>query len=84
MEDKDHNPIPIFKNPKESSFKKSQRGCCSVYLDQHGEYVYTDGMTYAQRVADKNNALEPIFANGKMIKEYTLAEVRNRLHKGEF
>ena len=84
MEDKDHNPIPIFKNPKEASFKKSQKGCCSVFLDTKGNFIYEDGMTYAERTADMRNLLEPIFANGKMIKEYTLAEVRDRLHKGEF
>jgi nicotinamide phosphoribosyltransferase len=84
MEDKDGNPIPIFKNPKEASFKKSQKGCCSVYLDEQNEIVYKDELTYTQRVAEKTNMLEPVFANGKMIKEYTLAEVRNRLHKGEF
>ena len=84
MEDKDGNPIPIFKNPKEASFKKSQKGCCSVYLDEQNEIAYKDELTYAQRVTEKTNMLEPVFANGKMIKEYTLAEIRNRLHKGEF
>lgn len=83
-EDKDGNPIMIFKNPKTDTgkFKKSQRGCCCVTYDGNN-FAYTDGLTFAEHnTAD--NCLLPVFKDGKMIKEYTLNEVRQNLWKGSF
>jgi hypothetical protein len=34
--------------------------------------------------ADVNNIMCPVFRDGEMVKEQTLAEIRNKLHKGEF
>ena len=40
-------PTPIFKNPKEGGFKKSQKGCCIVTKDESGltsrEGIYAGG-----------------------------------------
>lgn len=72
-------PVPIFKNPKDGGFKKSQKGCCIVNSD----LTFTDGHTWAEAY-NENNMLQPIFSDGKMIKEYSLAEVRNTLHGGKF
>lgn len=82
----DGKPTPIFKNPKESTFKKSQKGCCVVSVDENGEYYYKDGITFnvAHRLCDTTNELKPIFRDGKMLVETSLAEIRERLHKGEF
>ena len=78
-------PTPIFKNPKEGGFKKSQKGCCVVHRNHEtGEITFEDGKTWEESKNDKDNMLETIFLDGKMIKEYTLAEVRNRLHGGNF
>ncbi len=77
-------PVPIFKNPKEGGFKKSQKGCCVVWMDENGEYVFKDGYTWEEAVAAKENCLEPIFKDGKMLKEQTLDEIRQRLHDGKF
>lgn len=82
-EDKDGDPIMIFKNPKTDSghFKKSQRGCCRVYKTEDG-YSYEDGLTWEEAQVD--NELITVFKNGEFIKIYTLAEVRNNLHNGNF
>lgn len=84
-EDKNGKPIPIFKNPKESTFKKSHKGCCVVTRDSKtGEYVCTDGLTFADTENILNNRFVKVFENGNMIKEYTLQGIRNRLHGGKF
>ena len=84
-EDADGNPIMIFKNPKTDTghFKKSQRGCCRVYKNYpNGDYHYEDGLTWAE--AQKDNELVTVFKNGSFIKQYTLDEVRQNLHRGRF
>lgn len=82
-EDKDGKPIMIFKNPKTDTghFKKSQRGCCRVFKDGD-DYAYEDGLTWAE--AQTDNELQPVFKDGEMVKTYTLNEVRQNLHKGNF
>lgn len=83
-EDADGKPIMIFKNPKTDTgkFKKSQRGCCRVIKTDNG-YTYEDGLTFAEHNTD-DNCLIPVFRDGKIVKEYTLNEIRQRLWKGEF
>lgn len=79
------DPIMIYKNPKTDSahFKKSQRGCCVVERNPiTGDYSYRDGLTWAQ--AQENNELKTVFKDGKLLKIYTLDEVRHNLHGGEF
>jgi len=77
-------PYPIFKNPKESSFKKSQKGCCIVTIDDSGNYTYDDGHTWEEVVNAKTNQLKTVFKDGKMIREQSLKEIRDRLHDGKF
>ena len=82
-------PYPIFKNPKEGGFKKSQKGCCVVYCD-HGnsstEYDlwYADEKTWAEAASNTSNVLQPIFRDGQMLVWDSLAAIRNRLHGGAF
>ena len=73
---------PIFKNPKEGGFKKSQKGLCFVYRDEDGTLAYKDG--YTSETIPEGNLLEPVFRNGKLVKEYTLSEIRQRLNGGNF
>ena len=83
----DGKPYPIFKNPKNGGFKKSQKGCCIVYRDEDGELVYEDGCTWDESWLwsdAKVNLLRPVFRDGKMLKEQSLVEIRQRLHGGEF
>lgn len=78
----DGKEYPIFKEPKGESFKKSQRGLCYVYRDENGELAYKDG--YVGSDIPDGNLLQPIFRDGEILKDYTLAEVRNNLNNGEF
>lgn len=79
----DHKPFPIFKNPKDGGFKKSQKGCCIVTKDANGKYTFTDGHTWAEAVA-ADNALCTVFENGHMVRTQSLAEIREELHNGTF
>lgn len=84
-------PLMIFKNPKTDTgnFKKSQQGMCHVYYGDDGEITYNDGY-YSGMVTTDNfkisdlNLLDVVFKDGKMVKEQTLKEIRNRLHGGKF
>lgn len=75
----------IFKDPKTDSgnFKKSQKGLCHVHLDKDGEIVYDD-MYSKENLPKEGNLLQIVYENGLMEKEYTLAEIRDRLHGGRF
>lgn len=73
---------PIFKDPKEGGFKKSQKGMCFVYRDEEGKLKYKDG--YTSLDIPEGNLLETVFKDGKLVKDYTLSEVRDRLNGGKF
>ena len=77
-------PYPIFKNPKDGGFKKSQKGCCVVVKDATGSYTYQDGFTWEEACTDTNNELVTIFKDGVLLKEQGLQEIRARLHGGKF
>ncbi len=73
---------PIFKSPKDSRFKKSQKGLCHVHLNDDGELVYEDEYTSENIPVD--NLLQTVFKDGELVKEYSLKEIRNTLNGGEF
>jgi nicotinic acid phosphoribosyltransferase len=75
-EDKDGNPIMIYKQPKALSWKKSQKGCCEVALDGQS---YTDGHTWKGRDDSFNNLLRFVFGNGEFYKEYSLEQVKENM-----
>ena len=77
-------PTPIFKNPKDGGFKKSQKGCCAVYQSAEDTLTFVDGKTWNEAVSDNANLFRTVFEDGKMTKEYTLSEIRNILHGGKF
>lgn len=72
---------PVFKNPKEGGFKKSQKGLCFVY-EEDGVLTYKD--EYTSENIPEGNLLETVFKDGKMVKEYTLNDIRQRLNGGKF
>ena len=76
-EDKKGNPIMIYKQPKGCSWKKSQKGCCTV--DPLGD-GYKDELTYEQSQTSTWNLLEVVFSNGQMVVDWTLEEVRDNLN----
>ena len=89
-EDGNVTKMPVYKDPKTDrengggNFKKSQKGCCSViWRDKLGnKMTYVDGLTWEESMQD--TLMETIFKDGKMVKEETLADIRNRLNNGKF
>ena len=73
----------IFKNPKEASFKKSHKGCVVVLSDNGGELKSEDGHEFKETYR-ADNALKTVFNDGKMIVEYSLADIRKRLYGDKF
>lgn len=76
-------PTPIFKNPKEGGFKKSQKGCCVVYEDS-GRICYKDEFTWEDACRTPTQMLQPVFRNSEMWRVQSLSEVRSALHGGNF
>lgn len=79
----DGKPYPIFKNPKDGGFKKSQKGCCIVINDRD-TLRYIDEYNWNDVKDNPSNLLTPIFKDGVMLKEQSLSEIRNILHGGNF
>lgn len=77
-------PMPIFKNPKEGNFKKSQKGCCVVFSDHNGNLLYKDNYTWDEASNNSENLLKPIFRNGEMLQEQSLNDIRAQLYNGGF
>lgn len=71
----------IFKAPKtdKDNFKKSQKGMCYVYRDGQ-DILYKDELTIKEQAEYRDNLLEVVFKDGKLIKDYSLSDIRKRLH----
>jgi nicotinamide phosphoribosyltransferase len=71
----------IFKDPitDTGNFKKSQKGMCYVYREGQ-DILYKDELTIKEQEEFKDNLLEIVFKDGKLIKDYSLSEIRNLLH----
>jgi len=73
----DGKEVPMFKCPKtDNGVKKSQKGCSVVF--QNG--TYQDGFTLAEACAHPDNMLQEVFRDGKLIREVSLEEIRERLN----
>jgi len=84
-----YRKMSIYKDPKTDretgfSFKKSQKGCCRVFWKDKmtGHLTYEDDLTWDE--VQDDNMLQPVFRDGKLLKEYTLDEIRSRLNNGKF
>jgi nicotinamide phosphoribosyltransferase len=81
-EDKDGNPVMIYKQPKALAWKKSPKGCIIVAPDGQS---YTDGHPFEEAHGEGvENLLQLVFKDGKMVKETSLAEIRNRMYPEGF
>lgn len=81
-EDKDGKPVMIYKQPKALAWKKSPKGCIIVAPDGQS---YTDGHTFEEAHGEGvENLLELVFENGKMVKEVSLREIRERMYPEGF
>lgn len=72
-------PREIFKSPKtDSGMKKSLKGLIRVDKDENGNYYATDCVSKEQ---EQGGCLETVFEDGKLIKETSLKEIRERVCK---
>jgi len=66
----------IFKNPiTDDGTKKSATGLLCV-KQENNKYILYDKVSWAE---EKASALQTVFKDGKLVKEYSLAEIRERL-----
>ena len=70
----------LFKDPKtDSGIKKSQKGLVVVTKDKDYKYVYEDGFVNNSEYKIKDNLLRTIFFNGKLLRQTSLSEIREKL-----
>lgn len=66
----------IFKQPKtDDGTKNSLKGLIAIY-EENGTYVAKDCVSEAEEMT---GALEPVFVNGSLVKDYSLSEIRERI-----
>lgn len=63
----------LFKNPITDPGKRSLKGLMALDLDDDGEYVTKDQLTWEE---ERKGMLIPVFCDGKILQHYTLEEVR--------
>lgn len=69
----------IFKEPKTGDgTKNSAKGLIAVYKDSAGEFYMKDQVTWNEVL---NCEFQPVFEDGKLVKEETLNKIRERLRK---
>jgi nicotinamide phosphoribosyltransferase len=66
----------VFKDPKTGGMKKSARGLLQVYETELGGLALLQDVTEEQ---EEQGELVTVFEDGKLVREYTLAEIRKRL-----
>ena len=72
----------IFKDPvTDDGTKKSAKGRVTVHRDNSGILYYNDETAYENGKCpeEADDLLTPLFLNGKLVKETSLAEIRARL-----
>ena len=71
--------VEIFKQPKtDDGTKNSLKGLIGVYYDDFMELTAHDQVNKA---TEESGELITVFEDGKLIKEYSLAEIRDRVNK---
>lgn len=67
----------LFKDPvTDDGTKKSAKGLLQVTQDSEGYFILKDQCTRAE---EEEGLLEEVFIDGKIVKETSLSEIRNRL-----
>lgn len=72
---KNGQPCEIYKDPITDPGKKSKKGLMYL-IKENSTYKTYDQCTEEQ---EKTGLLETVFLNGKIMKEYTLSEIRQRI-----
>lgn len=70
--------IPIFKDPKTDSNKKSAKGLLYVGINEAGDYYLEDNVSI-ERHECQTNQLKVRFLNGSFFNQTTLDEIRAKL-----
>ncbi|TFH07294.1 MAG: nicotinate phosphoribosyltransferase [Candidatus Thorarchaeota archaeon] len=70
--------IDVFKDPITDSGKRSKKGRVTLYKDKAEGFYYTDREI---DFSGKKDELITVFENGKVVKEWTFAEVRTNSEK---
>ncbi|WBF79265.1 hypothetical protein IACHDJAJ_00026 [Aeromonas phage vB_AdhS_TS3] len=73
---KDGEWTPIFKDPKTDSKKKSAKGFLYVGMGEDGRLYLEDNVT---REREAQSLLTPVFKDGKLLRETSLAEIRAKI-----
>lgn len=74
--------IPIYKKPKTDANKKSPRGCVAVLETPHS-YVMVEDLTIQDAITFPGNVMQLKVDNGKLCKQYTYEEIKQRLRDEE-
>lgn len=70
----------IFKDPiTDDGTKKSKKGLLSVKRNEKGELTVYDQQTWEQEQDENKGFLTTVFKDGKLVKETSLDEIRERL-----
>jgi len=72
----------IFKDPKtDDGLKKSQKGMVVVALNENDKMIAIDDNTSSERdYLSSVDLLEVVFKNGKLIRDDSISDIRNRIH----
>ena len=71
--------LMLYKDPiTDDGTKKSQKGMVAVY-EKDGNLTYKDNLNKAQKASFKNDLLKPLFEDGKLLREISLSEIREKL-----
>lgn len=77
---KNNQEIAVFKDPKtDDGTKKSQRGRVVVLENENGTY-FIDGLNSEQEAAYTDNLLKQVFYNGKLTRETSLNQIREKIN----
>lgn len=72
---KNRRPVEIFKDPATDPGKKSKKGLMILNRDDTNDNFYT----IDQQESDEGGQLVTVFENGKILKEYSLEQVRRQV-----
>lgn len=70
---------PIFKHPKtDDGTKNSLKGLIAVYKSETGKYYAKDEVSFEE---EKQGELKTVFKDGKLLVDWTLQEIRDRINE---
>ena len=80
----DGDEVPIFKDPKTANAgtnKKSQKGRVAVVRGSGDKIVLMDGLSATQVNNCAGNLMKPVYIDGKLFVDDSLADIRQRVRK---